>query len=452
MSMPALLSIALLLFQAADSTPHQEGETAVSLRATLASLYDDPYVSEHFAEIATPSEDRVDQLVVLLRDPREDVRQRAAALLARVDDGGRCLEPLSAVDELAAVRGARALGWFKSSLLLRVDSEDPILRFEGAYALADGSAESVFVLLDLLHHDNADVRAVAAEGIAWAIWTYPVRFDLPAVECHHRRTLDLAACVVVAEGLDEIEGALADQDVRVRRFAALVARKLGTRAEPLRLALAGAAKDADPSVRCLAGASLARIDAGPWPGLADLATLERSARPLAGTPRAELERLLREAAPWKLTRESKLPDESDLRFEAACELARADLAGLLASALTESIDGPARRVLDGMQTAVAEHVDLVLLAARRHDLDAVAAALALGTVVLPGLEYEVLRSGRFPYGWPMFDELALVLAGLGEPALPIVIEWLTADGEIARYKAADTLAALGPVALPAAPF
>lgn len=445
---PALLAPALLLFQAPGAATPEASQPPVSLRATLASLYNDPYGPERFAELPIPSGGQIDELFLLLRDPREDVRQRAAALLARVE--GLNEWPYQMEDRLACARAARALGWWDTALLKWIEGADPNLRFDAAYAFADGSPESVFTLLGLLGYGDADVRVVAAEGIAWAIWTHA--FGKTALEHPGGRTLDLAACVVIAEGLDEIEQALADRDVRVGRWAALIARKLGMRAEPLRGALVRAAWDADPSVRCLASAALARIDAGPWPGLLDLAALERSVRPLAGASRAELEEVLREEARWHLTRDAHLPDEPDLRFEAAYELARTDLASLREHAQDEPAGGSSSLVLDGMQAALTQHVDLLLRAARQHDEEAVAAALALGPLVLPGLEHDVLRDGRFPYGWGIYDELIQILAGLGEPALPIVIEWLTAGGEIERYEAADTLAAFGPAALPAAPF
>ena len=427
-----------------------------SLRERLVAMQSQWNCTELLYETPCEGDEAVSELVRLLRDPREDVRQRAAALLARKDDGrSRANKEYLFVtpgDTLVWVRAARVLGGYGSTLVKQVDSDDPQVRFEAAYSVADGSPESLPVLLDLLDHADPTVRALAAEGIAWAIWTCPMRRDTPATERHHTRKMDLGACVILAEGLDEIARALMDEDARVRRFAALTARKLGERAEPLREALDLAASDDDPSVRCLSAASLAHLDKGDWPGLDDLGALERSPRPLRGLSRTELEDALHDSPEWKLEQDAGLPDSPDRRFEAAHELARHHLPDLLAAVQAEPSGGPAHQLLDAMLAAKEEHVHLVLFSARRHNEEAIQAAIDLGLVVLPGLEYEVLRSGRFPYGWPMFDELVQVIRGLGDPSLPLAIEWQTSQGRIARYWAADTLAAFGPKAVAAAPF
>jgi hypothetical protein len=146
-------------------------------------------------------------------------------------------------------------------------------------------------------------------------------------------------------------------------------------------------------------------------------------------------------------------EERDVRFEAAREITRRGLHGLIERST-------------GANSARADAASKILAAVER-ELDARIAKLVrilddvfgtggpesvglvqMGPVAMRQLEHEMLRFPRFPMGSPTYVEIAEVLVKIGEPALPTLAAGLEHWRLEGRVFSTQALLAAGPKAAP----
>lgn len=367
----------------------------------------------------------------------------------------------------------------------RLRSTDPKIRIPAIQALKERVPDSIPVLVKALRDEDPIVRRIGAETIERIYSPLPkTTYENPEGAWNNRRRWeweweDWNCSGKLYMVIPALSDALEDDSEEVRFYSVYTLFKLGVLAEDALDGLKVACDDSSPVVRYWANAAVERVSARRW------ATLRLLADTLQGEERGEKqakERITQEewdtliervqsGAGWEFdgTRYQTenpygtgpryaWPEEPDERWDAALEILYYCFDDLIAAAEGEDQEAAAdaAEVLDLLEWALDNRL-WVLLRFIDEQWDpcyepAEDELIRLGMVAFPALEYDYLRTYRFPIGPDVYTELISIVKKQRVAAMTIIARGFDHWRGHEIYNAAETIQSMGPDGLPAIPL